>query len=46
MQNVDPNKARRREKVIILILKILGSSIYKPLEVKFKYHETTVFSSE
>ena len=47
IQNLDPNKARRRDKVIILMLKTLGSSIYKRLEIIFKqFNETTVFASE
>ena len=47
IQNLDPNKARRRDKVIILMLKTLGSSIYKRLEIIFKqFNETIVFASE
>ena len=47
IQNLDPNKARSRDKVIILMLKTLGSSIYKRLEIIFKqFNETTVFASE
>ena len=47
IQNLDPNKARSRDKVIILMLKTLGSSIYKCLEIIFKqFNETTVFASE
>ena len=47
IQNLDPNKARSRDKVIIHMLKTLGDSIYKRLEIKFKqFNETTVFASE
>ena len=45
IQNLDPNKAHGHDN--IGILKICGSSIYKPLEMIFKQCiETDVFPSE
>ena len=35
IQNVDPNKVHGHDRVSILMLKIYGSSIYKPLEIIF-----------
>ena len=47
IQNLDPNKARGYDNVSIRMLKIYGSSIYKPLEMIFKQCiETGVFPSE
>ena len=47
VQNVDPNKALGHDKISIRMLKICGSSIYKPLEMVFKRcTETGVFPSE
>ena len=43
-QNLDPNKARGHDNISIRMLKICGSSIYKPLELIFKqFIETGVF---
>ena len=36
IQNLDPNKAHGHDNISICMLKIYGSSIYKPLEVIFK----------
>ena len=47
VQNVDPNKVLGHDKISIRMLKICGSSIYKPLEMIFKQCiETGVFPSE
>ena len=47
IQNLDPNKAHGSDNVSIRMLKICGSSIYKPLEMIFKQCiETSVFPSE
>ena len=47
IQNLDPNKAHGHDNISIRILKICGSSIYKPLEMIFKQCiETGFFSSE
>ena len=44
IQNLDPNKAHGHDNVSIRMLKICGSSIYKPLEMIFKQCiETGVF---
>ena len=46
IQNLDPNKAHGSDNVSIRMLKICGSSIYKPLEMIFKQCiETSVFLS-
>ena len=46
-QNLDPNKAHGHDNISIRMLKICGSSIYKPLEMIFKQCiETGVFLSE
>ena len=36
IQNLDPNKAHGHDSIDICMLKICGSSIYKPLEMIFK----------
>ena len=36
IQNLDPNKAHGHDNIRIHMLKICGSSIYKPLEMIFK----------
>ena len=36
IQNLDPNKAHGHDNISICMLKIYGSSIYKPLEMIFK----------
>ena len=47
IQNLDPNKAHGHDNISIRMLKICGSSIYKPLEMIFKQCiETSVFPSE
>ena len=47
IQNLDPNKAHGHDNISIHMLKICGSSIYKPLEMIFKQCiETGVFPSE
>ena len=47
IQNVDPNKAHGRDNINIRMLKVCGSSIYKPLEMIFKQcTDTGVFLSE
>ena len=47
IQNLDPNKAHGHDNISIRMLKICGSSIYKPLEMIFKQcTETGVFPSE
>ena len=47
IQNLDPNKAHGHDNISIRMLKICGSSIYKPLEMIFKQCiETGVFPSE
>ena len=47
IQNIDPNKAHGQDNISIRMLKICGSSIYKPLEMIFKQCiETSVFPSE
>ena len=47
IQNLDPNKAHGHDNMSIRMLKICGSSIYKPLEVIFKQCiETGFFPSE
>ena len=47
IENLDPNKAHGHDNVSIRMLKICGSSIYKPLEMIFKQCiETSVFPSE
>ena len=47
IQNLDPNKAHGYDNISIRMLKIYGSSIYKPLEKIFKQCiETGVFPSE
>ena len=46
-QNLDPNKAHGHDNITIHMLKICGSSIYKPLEMIFKQCiETGFFPSE
>ena len=35
IQNLDPNKAHGHDNIGILMLKVCGSSIYKPLEIIF-----------
>ena len=43
---IDPNKAHGHDKININMLKIFGSSIYKPLKMIFQHCiETGVFSS-
>ena len=47
IQNLDPNKAHGHDNISIRMLKICGSSIYKPLEIIFKQGiETGFFPSE
>ena len=47
IQNLDPNKAHGHDNISIRMLKICGSSIYKPLEMIFKQCiETGLFPSE
>ena len=47
IQNLDPNKAHDHDNISIRMLKICGSSIYKPLEMIFKQCiETGFFPSE
>ena len=47
IQNLDPNKAHGHDNISIRMLKICGSSIYKPLEMIFKQcNETGAFPSE
>ena len=47
IQNLDPNKAHGHDNISIRMLKICGSSIYKPLEMIFKQcTETGFFPSE
>ena len=47
IQNLDPNKAHSHDNISIRMLKICGSSTYKPLEMIFKQCiETGVFPSE
>ena len=47
IQNLDPNKAHGHDNISIRMLKICGSSIYKPLEIIFKQCiETGIFPSE
>ena len=47
IQNLDPNKGHDHDNISIRMLKICGSSIYKPLEMIFKQCiETGVFPSE
>ena len=47
IQNLDPNKVHGHDNFCIRMLKICGSSIYKPLEMTFKQCiETGVFPSE
>ena len=47
MQNLNPNKAHDHDNISIRMLKICGSSIYKPLEMIFEQCiETGVFPSE
>ena len=47
IQNLDPNKDHGHDNISIRMLKICGSSIYKPLEMIFKQCiETGVFPSE
>ena len=47
IQNLDPNKAHGHDNISIRMLKICGSSIYKPLEMIFKQCiETGVFPTE
>ena len=47
IQNLDPDKAYRHDNISIRMLKICGSSIYKPLEMIFKQCiETGFFPSE
>ena len=36
MKNLDPNKARRQDMIIIRMVKICGESILKPLELVSK----------
>ena len=44
IQNLDPNKAHGHDNTGILMLKVCGSSIYKPLEIIFiQCLETGVF---
>ena len=46
IQNLDPNKAHGHDNTGILMLKVCGSSIYKPLEIIFiQCLETGVFPS-
>ena len=44
IQNLDPSKARGHDNISIRMLKICGSSIYKPLEMIFKQRIETGFS--
>ena len=47
IQNLDPNKAHDHDNISIRMLKICGSSIYKPLEMMFKRCiDTGVFPSK
>ena len=47
IQNLNPNKAHGHDNISIRMLKICGSSIYKPLEMIFKQcTETGFFPSE
>ena len=47
IQNLDPNKAHGHDNISIRILKVWGSSIFKPLEIIFhQCLETGVFPSE
>ena len=47
IQNLDSNKVHGHDNISIRMLKICGSSIYKPLEMIFKQCiETGVFPSE
>ena len=47
IQNLDPNKTHSHGSISICMLKICGSSIYKPLEMIFKQcNECGVFPSE
>ena len=47
IQNLDPNKVHGHDNISIRMLKICGSSIYKPLEMIFKQCiETGFFPSE
>ena len=47
IQNLDPNKAHGHDNISIHMLKICGSSVYKPLEMIFKQCiETGFFPSE
>ena len=47
IQNLDPNKVHGHDNISIRMLKICGSSIYKPVEMIFKQCiETGVFRSE
>ena len=47
IQNIDPNKAHGHNNVSIRMLKICGSSIYKPLKMIFKQCiETIAFPSK
>ena len=47
IQKFDPNKAHGHGNISTCMLKICGSSIYKPIELKIKqFIETGVFPSE
>ena len=47
IQNLNPNKVHGRDNSSIFMLKICGSTIYKPLEIIFKEAISTgVFPSE
>ena len=47
IQNLDPNKAHGHDNISICMLKICGSSIYKPLEIIIKLCiKTGIFPSE
>ena len=47
IQNLDPNKVHGHDNISIRMLKICGSSSYKPVEMIFKQCiETGVFRSE
>ena len=47
IQNLDPNKAHGQDNISIRMVKVCGTSIYKPLEIVFNQClETGVFLSE
>ena len=47
VQNLNQNKAHDHDNISMCMLKVCGSSIYKPLKMIFKQHiKTSVFLSE